>query len=222
MTRPTQHDKTKVKHVPQPRTAPVTTTGEIDLVDDRTATAADLVQEGAKLVRSYGTLHGKAATTAKKLAVVVLRLRTRYTDKNGRPDLCGTSQEYRDAVRALYDSAGVPTDAASTLQATVRYHVSELRVDYMRANGFTDEDFRYYQIDTESKRARQVAAARERRQALREAASRAEAWSRTSATRREPSSVYWCDWTVTCASSRRTRRFCPPRSRSWGSAETAS
>lgn len=153
----------------------MTTTGEINLVDDRTATAADLVQEGAKLVRSYGTLHGKAATTAKKLAVVVLRLRTRYTDKNGRPDLCGTSQEYRDAVRALYDSAGVPTDAASTLQATVRYHVSELRVDYMRANGFTDEDFRYYQIDTESKRARQVAAARERRQALREAASRAEA-----------------------------------------------
>src|SRR5690606_4564276 len=69
-----------------------------------------------------------------------------------KPDLTGRSREYRDAIEKVYADAGVPSDSAESLQSLIRYYVSNLRIDYMRANGYSEADFAYYGLKDQSKR----------------------------------------------------------------------
>src|SRR5690606_3580067 len=123
-----------------------------ELIDPGDMNAASLVAEGTRLVRGYMALQDKGRNLAKRLGLTVLRLRAVHQDANGRPDLTGRSKEYREAIEKLYADAGVPSDSAESVQSLVRYYVSNLRVDYMRANGYTEEDFRYYGLKDRSKR----------------------------------------------------------------------
>lgn len=101
-------------------------------------------------MRSYGTLHGKETSLVKDLSRVVVRLRAKHEDREGRPDLRGRSREYREAVARIYERAGIPSDASSNLQALVRYHMSTTLREYMKANGYGPADFRYYGLSEDS------------------------------------------------------------------------
>ena len=63
------------------------------------------------------------ADTRKTAAQEILTLRECFTHR-GLPDWTGRSPEYRDLIQRLYREAGVPSDSASDLQATLRYHVN--------------------------------------------------------------------------------------------------
>src|SRR5699024_2960071 len=117
---------------------------------DTPESVAELIAEGARLARSYGALHGKETTLVKDLAHVVVRLRAKHEDKEGRPDLRGRSREYREAVSKVYERAGIPSDASSNLQALVRYHMSSTLREYMKTAGYTAADFRYYGLSEDS------------------------------------------------------------------------
>lgn len=64
-----------------------------------------------------------AADTRKAAAAEILALRQCFRH-NGLPDWTGRSPGYRDLIQRLYREAGVPSDGASDLQATLRYHVN--------------------------------------------------------------------------------------------------
>lgn len=136
----------------------------------------ELIDRGAKLARDYARLQGRATQTARNLALVVLHLRARYRDKDGWPDLCGTSPGYREAVQQLYEKAGIPSDSEASLQSLIRYHVAALRIDYMRANGlYTPEALAHYGITPTPPKERQAERRERQRQRAETALRRLEA-----------------------------------------------
>lgn len=148
-----------------------TSGGAHDLEVARTHTdAAALVDKGARIVRDYSALHNRETVVLKQLADVIVRLRACYLNADGRPDLRGTSQEYRDAVQALYRKADVPPDAKSNMQAAVRYHIAQRLREYMREQGHTAEDFAYYRLDPDDAAERNKRRAREKTARARKAA----------------------------------------------------
>lgn len=113
-------------------------------------TVRELVTEGTHLAKSYMDLHRRSTHLVKSLALVIVKLRAKYEDRNGRPDLRGRSQAYRDAVAQIYRDAGIPPDATSNLQAAVRHHISTALREYMTEHGYTAEDYQYYKLHPDS------------------------------------------------------------------------
>ncbi len=129
---------------------------------DHPHTAAALVQQGARIVRDYAALHDRETAVLKQLADVIVRLRACYQNNDGRPDLRGTSAGYRDAVQAIYYKADIPADSKSNMQAAVRYHIAQRLRVYMRAEGYTADDFEYYRLNPDDAAERNKRRARER------------------------------------------------------------
>lgn len=138
--------------------------------DPNNTSVAELIKEGARLAKSYGTLHGKETRLVKDLARVVVRLREKHEDAEGRPDFRGRSKEYRDAVARVYEKAGIPSDASSNLQALVRYHMSTVLREHMVGRGYTAADFQYYGLAEESQNDRHKVRERAKTQAAASAA----------------------------------------------------
>jgi hypothetical protein len=137
---------------------------------ERAKSAAPIVAAAVKDVKQWQQLHGKAAAVTKSLAAKLVQLRTDiYTDAEGRPDVRGRSQEYRDAAASIYTKAGIEADSqAHALQANVRYYANTrvrevLRADERFAGGDEAkylELCEYYKINPESALERQQSARR--------------------------------------------------------------
>ena len=76
--------------------------------------------------------------------------------------LAATSAGYRDAVQAIYYKADIPADSKSNMQAAVRYHIAQRLRVYMRAEGYTADDFEYYRLNPDDAAERNKRRARER------------------------------------------------------------
>lgn len=93
----------------------------------------ELVEEGARLLADY--VRDPRTSLLRKLAPVIVELRSRYTLEDGRPDWGGRSPEYRAQMASLYNRAGVPKDQLDTVQAAMRYHIGNL----LRERASSDE-----------------------------------------------------------------------------------
>lgn len=82
-----------------------------------------LVQAAAIQLRDLVEVNRSATQLYKALAITLVQIRKICTTRNGKPDVAGRSQHYRDLVARVYSEAGVPPDDVSPLQATIRYHV---------------------------------------------------------------------------------------------------
>jgi hypothetical protein len=89
----------------------------------------DLSAAGAGLVLFHERLEETKADVLKALAKVVIALRARFRTPEGDVDWAGRSWEYRQQVGQLYAAAGVPSDSAAKIQASIRYHVGNLLRD---------------------------------------------------------------------------------------------
>ncbi|MFE7624227.1 hypothetical protein [Streptomyces sp. NPDC057509] len=79
-----------------------------------------LVARGAAYAREYAKIQGKATALLKNLAVTQVAIRIKMNDMRG------TSHEYRTVVAEMYRSMGLPQDRTETMQASVRWHVSNV------------------------------------------------------------------------------------------------
>lgn len=62
----------------------------------------------------------------KEAATQIVILRAVYHRHEGLPDWAGRSIDYRHAIERAYRNAGVPSDSEDGLQASLRYHVSNV------------------------------------------------------------------------------------------------
>lgn len=129
---------------------------------DRDKRAAPIITAAVKDAKAWDELHGKAAKVTKSLADKLVKLRAIYVDKDGRPDMRGTSLEYREAASKIYERAGFDTGKAALVQGAVRYHVSESVRAALRGPEFADGDegeylklCEYYRLNPESAAVRQ-------------------------------------------------------------------
>jgi hypothetical protein len=101
-----------------PEAAPALSPREIE-----SESVEGLTARGAAYARHYATIEGEATTTLKNIAVVLVVLRSRCTDTEGRIDWHGRSQEYRDHAGDVYRRAGITPETAERIQRAVRYHI---------------------------------------------------------------------------------------------------
>ncbi|MEV4037714.1 hypothetical protein [Streptomyces umbrinus] len=76
-----------------------------------------LVARGAAYAREYHRIEQHPTMLLQNIATVIVAIRLKYND------LRGEGYEYRQTVAEMYRAAGIPTDAAGRVQASVRYHV---------------------------------------------------------------------------------------------------
>lgn len=106
----------------------------------RVAAAAPLVDGAVKDAQEWDRLHGKAALVTKSLAEKLVRLRAIYQDKNGRPDMRGQSNEYREVASLIYQRAGFDSGKANHMQGAVRYYLGDLVREALKGPDFADGD----------------------------------------------------------------------------------
>ncbi|KAF4408642.1 hypothetical protein [Streptomyces lycii] len=113
----------------------------------------NLVQRGTKLVTSSVGAYIKAADLAKDLAAVLLDIRKCVRNKQGLPDLMGTTMEYRAASHAIYTAAGkqiakntsdakAVSEAVDKLARAVRRQMSAQTVEYIKGLNRRKAEFR--------------------------------------------------------------------------------
>ena len=85
-------------------------------------------------------------------AAALVDMRLIYTNRDGQPDLAGSSFEYRQAVADGLASAGVPASDRSRVMAALRYHVGNQVRDR-----FTAEELSEYGLSAHSPHDRQRA-----------------------------------------------------------------
>ncbi|MFJ6720502.1 hypothetical protein [Streptomyces sp. NPDC091259] len=82
-----------------------------------------LIARGAAYVRAHAQIKDKETTLLRNIAVVLVELRSRTQDADGRTDWHGRSHKYRVKAGELYASAGIPADSQASIQTAVRYHI---------------------------------------------------------------------------------------------------
>ncbi|MYY03073.1 MULTISPECIES: hypothetical protein [unclassified Streptomyces] len=92
----------------------------LELEDLAGETEQALVARGQAYAREYAAIQGKATALLKNLAVTQVALRVKLGDMRG------TSHEYRTIVKDMYRSMGLSPERAETMQAAVRWHVSNV------------------------------------------------------------------------------------------------
>lgn len=75
------------------------------------------VKSAIAALKSVINYDNKRTEALKKYANIVCEIR------KAMGDIAGTSQAYRDVVAKIYEGAGIPADSASTIQASIRYHI---------------------------------------------------------------------------------------------------
>lgn len=83
-----------------------------------------LVDDGVALLKDY--LADPRTSVLRRLAEVIVDLRSRFTLNDGRTDWSGRSRAYRAAIGDLYLRSGVSKKDLDNLQAALRYHVGNL------------------------------------------------------------------------------------------------
>lgn len=85
-----------------------------------------LIDQGSTLLRNYLRVETSKTSILAELARVVVELRAHFTLQDGTTDWDGRSHGYREAIARVYRDAGIPADSLSTIQASIRYHVSNV------------------------------------------------------------------------------------------------
>lgn len=130
-----------------------------------------IVQEGVVLVKEYIEIEGHRTEVLRKLSLVAVALRSKFSDAGGKPDWAGRSNGYKEAVARIYREAGVPEDAVSGFQAALRYHIGNTLREFapkaeLKAAGLKVESPRERSASSKESRAANKAAepSRPRRQ----------------------------------------------------------
>lgn len=89
----------------------------------RRMTEADVTALGTQLIQAYAAVEETKTEILRRLALVVIKLRSLHRTPDGDVDWAGRSWDYRQTVERMYEAAGIPPDSASGIQAALRYHV---------------------------------------------------------------------------------------------------
>lgn len=89
-------------------------------------TTEDLVAEGASLAFRYGQGEPERTALLRRLAVILVELRSRNATEDGNTDWAGRSGPYREAVARIYEQSRLDPDERATMQAALRYHVGNV------------------------------------------------------------------------------------------------
>jgi hypothetical protein len=97
---------------------------------------AALRDEAADLLRRYTRAEKDADRTPllRRVAEVFVDLRGHFYDDDGVQDWRGRTYPYRQVIGDAYGLANVPKDELSTVQAAVRYHVSNVLRERLSAD----------------------------------------------------------------------------------------
>lgn len=87
---------------------------------------AELRSEGTSLIRHWVEIEETRTEVLRRLAEVVVSIRSQFFDNEGRRDWAGHSWDYRQFVSEMYAAAGVAPDSQENIQAALRYHVGNL------------------------------------------------------------------------------------------------
>lgn len=83
-----------------------------------------LHDEAVALLRRFdGAAEEERTAILKKVASLLIKLRSLYTTADGLPDWRGVTYPYRQEVRDIYAEAGLPPENNHPVKATLRYHV---------------------------------------------------------------------------------------------------
>jgi hypothetical protein len=74
----------------------------------------------------------------RRVADILVELRSRYTTGDGTPDWAGNSFAYRQIVADIYSHAGLPADGQSSIKASIRYHVGNALRERVNAEELED------------------------------------------------------------------------------------
>lgn len=122
------------------------TSAEVVAARDYTAYEGveELVSMGAERAAEGARLHIRTSTTAKEIASIILDMWRRIPDKNGNPDITGTSDPAKKASSAMYKAVGealakdgldafdVET-AVKKLIRSVQTQRTDVRAEYLRS-----------------------------------------------------------------------------------------
>lgn len=81
---------------------------------------AELEKEAIHALKHLIAADAKRTDALKAFAAKLVAIRQKLDD------VAGTSQAYRDAAARIYAAAAIPTDAESSLQASIRYHIGNV------------------------------------------------------------------------------------------------
>jgi hypothetical protein len=97
----------------------------LTMEDARGLDPTELSLRGTALVRAYLQIEDAETAILRSVAVVLVALRAHYTDREGRPDMRGSSYAYRQAAGEIYSMTGIGADT-SGMQQAVRWHVGSI------------------------------------------------------------------------------------------------
>nr|WSW58489.1 hypothetical protein OG513_07775 [Streptomyces sp. NBC_00998] len=89
-------------------------------------TEEQLLVRGAAYVREYDAIKTKETTLLKNIATVLVGIRQRCVDQDGRTDWQGRTHRYRQLAADLYSRSGIQLGSDSPIQAAVRYHIGNI------------------------------------------------------------------------------------------------
>jgi hypothetical protein len=107
----------------------------------------DLELLGEDALRDMAAKHLRAALRLepryrspefRRVADILVELRSRFTTEQGAPDWAGNSFAYRQLVADIYSRAGLPSDGQSSIKASIRYHVGNSIRERVNAEELTD------------------------------------------------------------------------------------
>ena len=99
----------------------------------------DLRSLAAKYLRAALRLEPRYRSPEfRRVADILVELRSRYTTPDGTPDWAGNSFAYRQIVADIYSKAGLPADGQSSIKASIRYHVGNALRERINAEELED------------------------------------------------------------------------------------
>ena len=88
--------------------------------------AEQLIEQGQALFAEIVQRETEPTDLYRELALRLVHLRRHFPSKiEGVPDWAGRTAEYREAAAKIYAAADIPPDSETSIQARVRYHVSQ-------------------------------------------------------------------------------------------------
>lgn len=93
--------------------------------------ARALIARGAAYVREYAKVEHEPTILLRSLAVVLVELRKRHTDGDGRRDMLGRSYPYRQDAGEIYRQAGISEATRARTQQAVRWHIGNILRDVL-------------------------------------------------------------------------------------------
>lgn len=118
----------------------------------------ELVHMGAEKMAEGVRLHLKTSVTAKEIASITLDMWRRIPNKEGNPDIMGTSDAAKKAFRALLTEAGNGfertwdnEEALKKLQRSVQDQRSDVRAEYLRSLDTEEAERQYFAKALENK-----------------------------------------------------------------------